>query len=192
MGMLITTSRKPSSRTRSFARSLERVLNSKSINRGKMSIRDVILKAKALGHLKIAVISEMKGNPSRMDFYDSEGEIILSFAITVSNSIASGRIQKKKLHLRWELNKKTDIKDKIISLLEIPEDKADLFKKPDLQKEGEPKKNSNLLLVKKDEKGSKVVVEFFDRQGQITGPRIYIKNCRYGGVDGSTKGGYAI
>lgn len=153
-----------------------------------MSIRDVLLKSKVLGYTKTAVISEIKGNPSRMDFYDSEGDIILSFDITVSNPIASGRIQKKRLHLKWDLDKKMDIKDKIISIIEIPEDKPDLYKIESTLKEGESVKDSNLVLIKKGEKGSKAVVEFFDRQGQITGPRIYIKNCRYGGVDGSTKG----
>lgn len=173
--MLITTSRKPSPRTRSFVKSLERVFNSKSINRGKMSMRDVLLKSKVSGYTKTAVVSEMKGNPSRIDLYDPEGEVNLSFDVTVSNSLASGRIQKKKLHLRWELDEqKMDLKDKIISIIEIPEEKGHTLKI------GEAEKNSNLLLVKKGEKDSKAVVEFYDRQGQITGPRIYIKRCRYG------------
>jgi len=93
--MLITTSRKPSPRTRSFAGSLERVFNSKYINRGKMSMRDVLLKLRASDHTKVAVISEMKGNPSRIEFFNLEGDSILIMDITVSNPMGSGRVKKK-------------------------------------------------------------------------------------------------
>lgn len=178
--MLLTTSRKPSPRTRSFAGSLERILNSKYINRGKMSMRDVLLKSRASDHTKVAVISEMKGNPSRIEFFDLEGDLILSMDITVSNSLASGRIKKKDLRVRWELDR-SDLKEKIISTIEVPEDPVDLIntRLDTLKDELRQYSNSNLILVKGED--SKAVVEFHDQEGQITGPRIYIHRCITGG-----------
>src|SRR5664280_84417 len=105
--MLITTSRKPSQRTRSFCKSIVRVLNSSYINRGKMSIRDVLIKSSELGYDEIAVVSEMKGNPSRIDFLDSEGEINLSLEVTVgipnSNANSKSRVKSENLKLNSEV-----------------------------------------------------------------------------------------
>lgn len=174
--MLITTSRKPSPRTRSFTRSLERVSNSKYINRGKMSMRDVLLKSRDIGYSKIAVISETKGNPSRIEFYNIDGDSLIKIDITVTNSLASGRIRKKKLHLRWELNQsKSDLKEKIISIIGIPEDHVEQIKTGNttLKEEIKQYRNSNLILLKEENSG-RCMVEFYDQDGQITGPRIYI------------------
>ncbi|OPY24364.1 MAG: putative Brix domain-containing ribosomal biogenesis protein [Methanobacterium sp. PtaU1.Bin242] len=176
--MLITTSRKPSQRTRTFSRSLDRVFNSKYINRGKMSIRDVLIKSSTMGFNKTAVISEMKGNPSRIDIYSHDGDPILSLDITVSISSSRGRIKKDKLHLGWEIEELgKDLKKKIISLLEIPEKKK-LSKGLGREEIDDIDSRSNLLLIKKGEKGSKAAVEFYDGEGQKTGPRIFIHNCR--------------
>lgn len=177
--MLITTSRKPSPRTRSFTRSLERILNSKYINRGKMSMRDVLLKSSALSYSTIAVISEMKGNPNRLEIYNSKGESLISMDITVTNSLASGKINKKKLNLRWELGEsKSELKEKIISITGIPEDPTDLIRgSASVKRELKQYTNSNLILIKEGEDG-KAVVEFTDQKGQITGPRIYIHKCQ--------------
>lgn len=182
--MLITTSRKPSPRTRSFAGSLERVLNSEYMNRGKMSMRDVLLKLRVSDHTKVAVISEMNGNPSRIAFFNLEGDLILSMDVTVSNSLANGRIKKKELRVRWELEDSdqreisSTLKEQIISALEVPRDPVDLIKKDTLKDELRQYSSSNLILVKGE--GSKTLVEFHDQEGQITGPRIYIHRCRTG------------
>jgi U3 small nucleolar ribonucleoprotein protein IMP4 len=187
--MLITTSRKPSPRTRSFARSLERVLNSKYLNRGKMSMRDVLLKLRASDRQSAAVISEMKGNPSRIEFFNLEGDLILNMDITVTNSLGKGRIKKKELKLRWDLDESNlkdeseikgnmDLKEKIISSIGVPEDPVELIKTNTLKDELRPYSNSNLILVKGEE--GKAVMEFHDQEGQITGPRIYIHKCRTG------------
>jgi len=152
-----------------------------------MSMRDVFLKSKVLGYRKIAVISETKGNPRRIEIYDSEGDYLIKMDITVSNSLASGRIRKKKLHLRWELDQsKSELKKKIISAIGIPEDPTELIKIGSTALKDELKQyaDSNLVLVKEGETG-KAVVEFHDQEGQITGPRIYIHKCLTGGSDAS-------
>lgn len=148
-----------------------------------MSMRDVHLKSSSLGYSKTAVISEVKGNPSRIEIYDSEGESLISLDITATNALSSGRIRKKKLHLRWELDDQSvsKIKDKIISILEIPEDPTDLISGSKyLKRELKEHSNSNLILVKGED--NKAVVEFIDQDGQLTGPRIYIHKCLLGEV----------
>lgn len=75
--MIITTSRKPSRKTRSFAKALSRFLNCKYIQRGKMSL-------KGLDNERMWVISEFKGNPAFLSFYE-KGEKVLEISISVSN-----------------------------------------------------------------------------------------------------------
>jgi U3 small nucleolar ribonucleoprotein protein IMP4 len=176
--MLITTSRKPSPRTRTFAKSLERVLNSRYVNRGKMSLRDAFIKSRDLSFNKTAVISEIKGNPSRIDFYGSEGDLILKLDITVSNPLNSQRINKKNLLLRWDLTGLAVLKDKLISILEIVD--IESVSKTMTKSALKGQLDSNLVLVKKGEKGSKAVIEFYSQQGQITGPKIYIHQFSFG------------
>jgi len=67
--MLVTTSRKPSQRTRSFSQRLSRIMGWRYINRGKMSLRDVLIEARG----PVAVVSERHGNPARITFLDERG-----------------------------------------------------------------------------------------------------------------------
>ena len=160
--MLITTSRKPSQRTRTFARSLERVLNAKYVNRGKMNLRDVLIKSNQLNFNRIIIISEMKGNPSMMEILSSSGDSLISLNVTVSITPLSGRIEKDKLCIRCEME---ELKKDIIPILGIfAEDNERLIS------------NSNLLWIKTGRKDSEGVVEFYDQNGQLTGPKIYLKN----------------
>ena len=190
--MLITTSRKPSQRTRSFGRNLERVLNSKYVNRGKMSIRDVMIKSIQLEFNNTVIISETKGNPSRIDLYDADGNITISLDVTVSISPLKGRIEKDQLRIRCE----EDLKDEILSMIDIPVENQEIDQEIDQGKgkEKNQKKNqkkgsddlnkvkpdSNLLWIKKGDKRSKFVLEFYDSQGLNTGNRIYVHHCRIG------------
>ncbi len=163
--MLITTSRKPSQRTRSFCKSLVRVLNSSYINRGKMSIREVLIKSSELGLDKIAVVSEMKGNPSKIDFHDEEGELILSLDVTVSipnsNASSKSRVKTKNLQINSEIDELKGLGD----ILTIPEfhDGSAL---------------ENILLIKKGDVKNRAVIEFYGDNGIETGPKIFIKDWR--------------
>jgi U3 small nucleolar ribonucleoprotein protein IMP4 len=69
MALLITTSRRPSRRTRTFVKELNRVLpGSFKINRGKLGlneIRDLMIKR---GINKLLVVDTRKGNPSKLTF----------------------------------------------------------------------------------------------------------------------------
>ena len=159
--MLITTSRKPSKRTRSFCRSLNRVLTSEYVNRGKMSMRDVLLKASELGSSRVALIHEFQGNPSKLSFYDDGGNELISLDITVSIPENRINIQKDQLTLKCEMSEL--------------EDMGDVF-----QLESNPVSESNYLLVKESSNQYKAVLEFYDRHGVFTGLKIFVKDYQKG------------
>ena len=81
--MLISTSRKPSQKTRKFCKNLARLTDSTSVNRGKMNMRELLLKALEVDEFNLAVVNEIKGNPSKITFYSNKGEILLVILISV-------------------------------------------------------------------------------------------------------------
>ena len=88
--MLISTSRKPSQKTRKFCKNLANALGSTSVNRGKMNMRELLLKALQLDEFNLAIVNEIKGNPSKITFYSNKGEVLL--VILISASIENERL----------------------------------------------------------------------------------------------------
>ncbi|MCS3900665.1 rRNA maturation protein [Methanococcus voltae] len=88
--MIITTSRKPSQRTRSLANDLSKVFNIKTVNRGKTSASELIEKYK-----NFVVIEELKGNPNKLKIYDVENNKVLSviMAIKLQREIISEKVE---------------------------------------------------------------------------------------------------
>ena len=82
--MLISTSRKPSQKTRKFCKTLARTTNSTSVNRGKMNMRELLLKALEVDEFNLAIVNEIKGNPSKITFYSNSGEVLLVLLISIS------------------------------------------------------------------------------------------------------------
>ena len=82
--MLISTSRKPSQKTRKFCKNLAHATGSTSVNRGKMNMRELLLKALEVDEYNIAVVNEIKGNPSRISFFSNKGELLLTILIGAS------------------------------------------------------------------------------------------------------------
>jgi U3 small nucleolar ribonucleoprotein protein IMP4 len=158
--MLITTSRKPSQRTRTFCRGLERVINARCINRGKMNIHEVFLKTKIMGFDRVAIISEKNGNPSGLDIY-LEGELIISKKITVDLSAPKGRMKKDQTVLRCDLE---DFKNRAVSIFAVPLESSNA------------KTEYNLIWIKGNQKQYQGIVEFYDSKGNINGPRIFLKD----------------
>ena len=76
--MILTTSRKPSQRTRSFVRDLERTLNIPYVQRGKLSLKEIFEIDK-----HVLLIGEFKANPGTLIVYDVENERRLSSFISV-------------------------------------------------------------------------------------------------------------
>ena len=81
--MLISTSRKPSQKTRKFCKTLAHATGFISVNRGKMNMRELLLKALELKEVNLAVVNEIKGNPSKITFYSNKGDELLSILISV-------------------------------------------------------------------------------------------------------------
>jgi len=150
--MFITTSRKPSAKTRTFCQSLSRALNAAYTNRGKMSFRDVLIRAS--GSKIIAVVSQVKGNPSRIEFYNQKGEVLLTLYITEAISNLKGKINPDKLTLRCEIEELTK---QLSHILEISDDKE------------------NLIWVKKGEGDNEAVFEFYGKDGSMVNPKIYVR-----------------
>ncbi len=79
--MLLTTSRKPSRRTRSLAKVLARFMNWIYINRGKLSMNELL----EICHDKLAILKEVKGNPAFLEIYDKKGNLLLKIRFSASN-----------------------------------------------------------------------------------------------------------
>ena len=82
--MLISTSRKPSQKTRKFCKNFAHATGSKSVNRGKMNMRELLLKALDLDEINLAIVNEIRGNPSKITFYSNKGEVLLIVLISVA------------------------------------------------------------------------------------------------------------
>ncbi len=79
--MILTTSRKPSRKTRRLARVLAAFMNWEYITRGKLSLEDLYSMLKKNENL--AIIEEIKGNPAILKIVNSQGRLILQMKFTV-------------------------------------------------------------------------------------------------------------
>lgn len=125
-----------------------------------MSIRDVFMESSNRLE-KTAIISETKGNPSRIDVYDEKGKNILSLDITVALSKKNVDVNKEELSLRCEID---DLRGKLLDIFDVPKNKD--------------KPNLNCIWVKKGQKEKRAVIEFYDRNCLQTGPKIYLNGWR--------------
>jgi U3 small nucleolar ribonucleoprotein protein IMP4 len=76
--MIITTSRKPSQRTRSLVNDLARVFNFKILNRGKIPLSELIENKDDM-----IIVEELKGNPGRLKIFNFENNKILSMNLSL-------------------------------------------------------------------------------------------------------------
>jgi len=125
-----------------------------------MSFRDVLLKTATLGFQKTIVVSQIKGNPSKIEIYNEKGELLLFLKITVSLLNLKGKINSDAISIRCEIE---ELKDPLMNILKIPEENS----------------NKNLIWVKTGEGENKAILEFYDKEGSIRDPRIYVKNWRF-------------
>ena len=130
--MLISTSRKPSQKTRKFCKNLAHATGSTSVNRGKMNMRELLLKALEVDEYNVAVVNEIKGNPSRISFYSNKGELLLTILIGVTLDNDKMNIAPSKLKVVSEvdeLNVLSEILD--FDLVDKAEDNYILIAKSD-------------------------------------------------------------
>jgi U3 small nucleolar ribonucleoprotein protein IMP4 len=147
-------------------------MKARCVNRGKMSLHDVFLKANQLEMSRVVVISEKDGNPNGMKVY-GDGELFATIKLTVDFSLPKGRMKKNAISLRCEVE---ELKQFTQEIFEIPLENSD---KSDYNQEQES--DCNLLWIRTHKRKSTPMMEFFDAQGQPTGPRIYIHDCEFAG-----------
>jgi len=99
MEVVITTSRKPSQRTRSFVKDLARVLAGRSLTRGKTPIREIFSR-----YPKIIIVEEYKGNPGKLKLYDlREKKLILLFiSVKLQREVCSKKVENKEKKIKME------------------------------------------------------------------------------------------
>lgn len=78
--MILSTSRKPSSRTRTLCKHLSRFLNCDYVNRGKSSFEDIF---SIYPGVPVLLIGESHGNPGSFDIFDQFGNYKLSVYMNV-------------------------------------------------------------------------------------------------------------
>ena len=125
--MLISTSRKPSQKTRKFCKNFSHATVSSYVNRGKMNMRELLLKALELGEVNIAVVHEIKGNPSRITFYSNKGEVLLLLLINVTLTNERLHISPKNLTVVSEVEKLNSLAE-IFTFPLVEEDNANYIK----------------------------------------------------------------
>lgn len=77
--MLVTSSRKPSARTRTLCKLLSRFIAGRCITRGKMGMQELLEFADG-GPL--IIVGEYHGNPGELSFYDEAGKLLFSLRFT--------------------------------------------------------------------------------------------------------------
>lgn len=125
--MLISTSRKPSQKTRKFCKNFSHATVSSYVNRGKMNMRELLLKALELREVNIAVVHEIKGNPSRITFYSNKGEVLLVLLINVTLTNERLHISPKNLTVVSEVEKLNSLAE-IFTFPLVEEDNANYIK----------------------------------------------------------------
>lgn len=109
--MLISTSRKPSQKTRKFCKNLAHATGSTSVNRGKMNMRELLLKALEVEEFNLAIVNEIKGNPSRISFYSNNGQLLLTVLIGASEETEKMNIAPSQLKIVSEVDQLNVLKD---------------------------------------------------------------------------------
>lgn len=130
--MLISTSRKPSQKTRKFCKFLARSTGSTSVNRGKMNMRELLLKALEVDEYNLAIVNEIKGNPSRISFFSNKGELLLTVLVGVTLDNEKTNIAPSQLKIVSEVGK-LDVLSEILDLdlVDSAEDNYILISKSD-------------------------------------------------------------
>lgn len=80
--MLITSSRKPSNRTRTLCKQLATFFNCDYINRGKMGMGEVL---DLVHDNSLLIAGEFHGNPGSLAIYNDNGHCLISIHITVAD-----------------------------------------------------------------------------------------------------------
>lgn len=170
--ILITTSRRPTRRVRSFCKDLERVIpGAVKVNRGKKNIYEVLAEA-AQRNLPYAIIVETwKGNPGDMLFYRAD-------MAGAKEPLAVFRIKGVKLQREFKRKKVIEKVSKIRVLrnekcLELTDFLSKVFGSSEA---GEEQENEEVIVEVDAENGENIMS--FKIGGEEVGPRIRFRVLR--------------
>ena len=100
--MIITTSRKPSRRSRTLGRDLSNVLLGKYVTRGKAGLDVLVENARNLGEKRVVLIYDVHGNPGKVQFIRVQEDgwnwmdlIILLSGVTLQREIKHNGAKKR-------------------------------------------------------------------------------------------------
>jgi len=162
--MLISTSRKPSQKTRSFCKNLSHALDFTYINRGKMNMRDLFLKSSGLNYDSTVMVYELKGNPSKITFFSNEGNERL--AILVSVNTAKDRLNINTNEIKIKCNcPELDIFGNILGF------ENSYFAKNNYIKIQKVEDNNDF----NSKMGKIAIIDFYNKYGNKTGLQILVK-----------------
>ena len=121
--MLISTSRKPSQKTRKFCKNFAHATDSTSVNRGKMNMRELLIKALDEDEVNLAIVNEIKGNPSKITFYSNKGDVLLTILISVTTTNERLNVSPSQLKIVSDVQKLNCLSDILgFELVEKAED----------------------------------------------------------------------
>ncbi len=90
--ILITTSRRPSPRVRSFIKDLALVIpGGTRLTRGHLSMKDLAVEAQLAGADRVVVVGEKRGNPGIMRVYKVEGENLVNIVSFIVKGVSLSR-----------------------------------------------------------------------------------------------------
>jgi len=176
--ILLTTSRSPSPRIRTFCNDLIRVMpNMVRVNRGKMSMDEVAEKALEHGADRVVVVDRWQGGPSKIEFF----HIVASGLVHVSPSlyIAGIRLQREFAPTRLKLVNSSVITTSSDNSLEIVDSLSKFFNLPVLLEKEASSRYPVAMRVSKDAAGRVQITFMLLSQKVEIGPRITLRRVEW-------------
>lgn len=161
--MILTTSKRPSGRTRTFAREIASVMpNVQNIQRGKKSIEEMAGEAFYAGHDRLCIVKTRDGNPCGFEFMDTETKEYIGgmdFSATLRREMREGRIEPPPEDLEFLLISNEKDAPLLAALLEA--------------RAAVEREDAYCVAIWKDER-----MDFFrfDMDDEPMGPRLFVRN----------------
>ncbi|MHA1754597.1 MAG: hypothetical protein ACTSYR_03680 [Candidatus Odinarchaeia archaeon] len=177
---LITTSRHPKTSSRILSKDLALIIpDSIRINRGKLNLKNLILKALSLNKNILIIIEGGTPTPRIIKILkiDSDGQIEHEYRIKLKGFIRKKEVSRKrapesdKFYYKIKHSIPTELRNKILKLVK-------LFRLKKFPHKGDVEKNA--IIFSFEYKEGIISLRFFTGEVIEIGPRIYIKSI--GGV----------
>ena len=171
--VLITTSRRPSPRTRSFIKDLVSLIpGAMKINRGHLTMEELTLLALSKGCDRLVVVGERRGNPSIMRIYDvQQGGVYKNIVSVKVLGVALSREikrslpprQPKDLYVKVENDEVADFAEALMKGLHLK-----VYVNSIKMTQG-----TLLGVLRRDKRGGdSAILEFMNQKNEYVGPRI--------------------